>query len=250
MNKKTIMLAKFGEHKHLKMLRDGILYFNPIYKYRNDGTDYRGDKLEGHKPLNPKTIKLINPNGKDLFSDLGVPYPDSVTQSIQGDDDLFILCAAKIDINNLSEINTDEYVFSNEFKESIRQFGEFAVLFDMSELLFRLRAAQKDASPPFGYKYDSIFYINFKDFSNSDEINNAYNRHKSPYNQYFVKDLKYKNQNEWRIIIDGSTKHLKANCGEGYSLEVGKFDWVHICKTSIFLDTLRLVDNNKELKAD
>jgi len=128
MNKKPIMLAKFGEHKHLKMLRDGILYFNPICKYRNDGTDYRGDKLEGHKPINPNTIKLIDQNGKDLFSDLCVPYPNSVTQSIQGDDDLFIFCAAKIDINNLCEINTDEYVFSNKFKKSIRQFGEFAVL--------------------------------------------------------------------------------------------------------------------------
>ena len=120
----------------------------------------------------------------------------------------------------------------------------------MSELLYRIKAAQKVANPSFGYMSDSISYINFKDFSNNDEIKNAYNRHRSPYNRYFVKDLKYKNQNEWRIIIDGSMKHLKANCGEGYSLEVGEFDWMHICKTSIFLDTLRLFDNDKELKAD
>ena len=36
---------KFGQKEHLTKLKDGEVFFNSINKYREDGTNYRGDYL-------------------------------------------------------------------------------------------------------------------------------------------------------------------------------------------------------------
>jgi len=54
-----------------------------------------------------------------------------------------------------------------------------------------------------------------------------------------VKDISYKNQNEWRLLIDGTHKHLEPNYGERFSIFIGKLDWAYLFDTPTFLNTFQ-----------
>ena len=43
MGNSCYLMAKYGKKEHLEELKNGKIFFNAIKKYRNDGTDYRGD---------------------------------------------------------------------------------------------------------------------------------------------------------------------------------------------------------------
>lgn len=42
-----MVLIKFGEKEHLQMLKEGSVHFNPLSRFREDTTLFRGDELEG-----------------------------------------------------------------------------------------------------------------------------------------------------------------------------------------------------------
>lgn len=58
---------KFGKKEHLEELKNGRIFFNAVKKYRNDGTDYRGDSMEGKIPLDPLYIKILDEGGKTFL---------------------------------------------------------------------------------------------------------------------------------------------------------------------------------------
>ncbi|MNI80568.1 hypothetical protein D3C73_1371050 [compost metagenome] len=75
------------------MLSDGYVYFNPISRYRNDTSNYRGDKNEGKIPIDPMFIKMFDKNGKNIFEKL--PRPDDVKLTHVNDDEILIfLCCS------------------------------------------------------------------------------------------------------------------------------------------------------------
>lgn len=51
----------------------------------------------------------------------------------------------------------------------------------------------------------------------------------------------YRNQNEWRLLIDGTHKPLEPNCGRGLSIFIGKLDWAYLFDTHTFLNTFQYV---------
>lgn len=59
-NSTNFLIAKFGNKEHLEQLQNGNIFFNAIQAYRNDGTDYRGDSMEGKIPINPNKIKIFD----------------------------------------------------------------------------------------------------------------------------------------------------------------------------------------------
>ena len=47
MGNSSYALVKYVKKEHLEDLKNGRIFFNAIKKYINDGTDYRGDSMEG-----------------------------------------------------------------------------------------------------------------------------------------------------------------------------------------------------------
>ena len=59
-NSCNFLIAKFGREEHLKQLQNGEIYFNAVQAYRDDGTVYRGDPMEGKIPIDPaKDVKIV-----------------------------------------------------------------------------------------------------------------------------------------------------------------------------------------------
>lgn len=246
MKKEPFLLAKFGKKEHLELIKEGQLYFNPIQKYRDDGTDWRGDKNEGIIPIDPCKISIKNSEGKDFFTDLVIPHPTKVSESIQGDKNTFIFCSAMItqDILILRDGHNNEYILNETFKNVIRNFGKYVLIFNPYEILGRLRTVRSKYSPEFGHISGPIIYRDLEDFSERGDYSTAYNISNNSYDRYFVKDISYKNQNEWRLLIDGFHKHLEPNCGEGFSIFIGKLDWAYLFDTPTFLNTFQYVTDD------
>ena len=227
----NFLIAKFGEKEHLEQLKSGNIFFNSIQTYRNDGTDYRGDYMEGKIPINPKTIKTIYSSGNNLFEN--IPYPDHVVEYILDDEDLLMFCAATITTKIMVPNEKNIWFFNENFKAAVNHFGEYVLLLSTTELLEHIKNSVDPTGQKIGYSAGMILYRNLDDFEHTDE----YRKTGSPLDRYFVKSQSYENQNEWRVIIDGETKPISLNYGTGFLLKTYPFEFATIMKTSIFLNS-------------
>jgi len=230
----SFLLAKFGQKEHLESLANGIVYLNPISKYRNDTTNYRGDNNEGAIPIDPSEIKIFDEAGKNLFDK--IPRPTYAKQTRVGDDSMLMFCASMITMKVLHNLN-ESYVFTNDYKSSIREFGEYVLLFHSEELLALLRNSQKSANPPFGFDSGPIIYRDLNDFSKDGDYYSAYRATGSNLDPCFVKSDTYEMQNEWRLIVDGSYEPLPTNDDGSYTIKIDKMEWAFLYETETFLET-------------
>lgn len=224
-NSTNFLIAKFGSKNHLEQLQNGNIFFNTIQTYRNDGTDYRGDWMEGKIPLNPLTVKIQGEDGENIFQT--IPYPDKVTLSFLGDENLMMFCAAAITMEILENVRDNKWCFKEKFKSAIQNFGEYVLLLWSIELLEHIEYGSDLNGQRIVYDSRPVLYRNLGDFDNTEE----YRKTGSWLDRYFVKGLSYKNQNEWRVIIDGEQEALTSNCGNGFLLQTFPFKYSRLMKT-------------------
>ncbi len=226
-----IMIAKFGKKEHLKQLINGDIFFNSIQNYRDDGTDYRGDSMEGCIPIDPTKVQLIDENGKDILE--GLPHPTSVINYFPNDTILLMFCAAAL-TEEVVELHDDQkYYFTERFKNAVRPFGDYVLLTYISELISRIRSVTDDTGQMIACDSGRILYRDLNDYSDFSQ----YHTTGSVLDRYFVKSIKYKDQNEWRIIINGEERSLIPNCGKGFLLKTSPLSFATIMKTDEFLNT-------------
>lgn len=229
-NSTNFLIAKFGNKEHLEQLQNGNIFFNAIQAYRDDGTDYRGDSMEGKIPIDPTKIKILGKDGKDIFETF--PRPDTVTQSLLGDENLMMFCAAAITVEVMDNVGGNKWHFKDEFKSAIQNFGDYVLLFWSIDLLEHIELPTDSSGQRIGYDSGPILYRDLSDYDNTEE----YRKTGSWLDRYFVKGLPYKNQNEWRVIIDGEKEPLKANCGKGFLLQTSSFEYSRLMKTAELLN--------------
>lgn len=227
---KNFLIAKFGQKEHIKQLKDGNIFFNSIETYRNDGTDYRGDLMEGRIPIDPRSIKIFDEMGKNIFD--YVSYPDSIAQSIVGDENLMMFCAATITKNIVASKKDNIWVFNKEFQASVKDFGDYVLLLWTAELLEHISNAVDINGQRIAYDSGMILYRDLTDYEHTEE----YRKTGSSFDRYFVKSQSYKNQNEWRVIINGEKESLVPNCGSGFLLKTYPFEYATIMTSFDFLN--------------
>lgn len=226
----NFLIAKFGKEEHIRQLQQGKIFFNSIQKYRDDGTDYRGDSLEGRMPLNPNDIEIYSACGERMFD--SIPRPDFVTQSVLGDENLMMFCASTITKNILTEVDENIWCFNDAYKQAMADFGDYVMLFWSFELLEKIKTAVDCNGQNIGYDSGMILYRDLTDFSDTHE----YRITGSLLDRYFVKSKHYKNQNEWRVLIDGEQQSLLPNYLDGFLIESTPFEFSVIMKTHELLN--------------
>lgn len=229
-NENAFLIAKFGKKEHLEQLQKGDIFFNAIQTYRDDGTDYRGDAMEGRISIDPTKIEIYDEAGNDIFEK--IPRPDSIVESFADDENLMMFCAAVIEMEITDHVKENIWTFKEEFKEAVQDFGDYVLLLDSAELLNRIEKARDFNGQRIGKSSGRILYRDMIDFENMNEYRVAGNW----LDRYFVKGLTYRNQNEWRVIIAGEQGMLKANCGTGILLHTYPFQGSQLMKTTDFLN--------------
>lgn len=110
-------------------------------------------------------------------------------------------------------------------------------MFYSGELLALLRKAQINANPKFGFVSGPIIYRDLNDFAATSNYQNAYKTTGSVLDPYFVKSNKCKEQNGWRLIIDGSYESLPTKDDGSYIIKIDKLKCANLFDTKTFLDT-------------
>jgi len=233
---KNFLLAKYGKLEHLKMLTEGNIYFNPVTKYRSDASIFRGDPNEGKVPIDPSKIVMKDQFGQNIFEYL--PRPNSVKLSLVNDDGILMFCTSMI-TKEIMVKDDQHYIFSEEYKTAIKDFGDHVLLFNSGELLSSLNKARQTANPEFGFTSGPIIYRDLSDFSNQKNYQEDYNSTGSVYDPYFVKSDLYRSQNEWRLIVDGSYEFLPTNDEGSYTIKIDKLEWADLFDTTTFLNTFQ-----------
>ncbi len=233
-------LVKYGKKEHLEDLKNGRIFFNAIKKYRNDGTEYRGDSMEGRIPIDPSTIAIYDKDGKNIFDYL--PRPDTVTQTLYNDENFLMFCASAITKEIMEEKEKNHWRLSEEYKKEMKQFGDYALIFESGEFLEKIIMEKKIHIPRFGYDAGIVKYHDLSDFSNM----SVYRTMGNITDRYFVKGSKYKLQNEWRMVIGGEYEPLELNCFDGYFINSTPFQYAALMRTDEFMEKLELVEREEQ----
>lgn len=204
LKKKIIVLVKFSNSlDNLKSLQQGNLYLNTLEFFRNQEIKLMkkgmGDDFEGRFILNDLNLKFYdNMNGNLILE--GKANQSSITN--QEDSEKHVLCTSYIDFSNLEIVQekkesfTANIIFSDEeIKEFRENFGKYALVISLSD--FKKNLEKNFRNQGIEAVSDKISYNDFfKNHTNRIEpfINNTYEK-------YFWKDLYFKNQKEYRIII-------------------------------------------------
>lgn len=207
-----MLLFKVGKYEHLKSFICGNVHFTPLSYFRADGTLYRGDELEGKLVVD--TSKGVYINGVDI-SKMGAEV--RITQTYLNSDNTLIFCASRIDSNNAQK-DGDEYNVSVEFIKEMRKFGEYAVVFELDTFANSLFERLKNE----GCR-SSCSKVAYCDKNNSNDVSEQIAKKREILKSsslYYIKDIAYEKQNEWRFVIEFPTEFPMESINKDGSLDI------------------------------
>lgn len=165
----NFLLAKFGKKEHLEALKNGNIFFSAIKKYRNDGTSYRGDIMEGKVPIDTEQVEMLDENGNNIWPLLkNIGSSVSLNWSWQGDDNLLMFCAAALTKEVMKNIRDDVWILSNDFKNSIKEFGDYVILLSSVDLRTKIMESEEGVNNRIGIDTGMIIYRDLSGFSDTD----------------------------------------------------------------------------------
>lgn len=188
-------MIKVGKYEHLELFRNGNVHFNPLSLFRNDSTRFRGDELEGTYVID--TSKGFFVNGVDI-SKFGVGF--RATQTYEDSDNVLIFCAAVLDNGNSQPVRSNAINLFDEFSSAMREFGQYAVVFDGIKFLESIRVALEEKRC--NSAWAKVEYCDKNDYKKVREIISKTKEKLGDTSIYFLKDESYRVQNEWRYVID------------------------------------------------
>lgn len=208
------MLIKFSsERKFLEDLRSGKIYMNESGYFRKLEDTYRGDKYDGKCPISLEKYKGTSMK----FGSIEIPIEcvHNFTLGFAGDDKIPLYCCSQISEDILQKETERKIKFRPEFIEEMRQFGSYYAVFSKNELLHNVSDFIK--SNGLVCMNNIVSYV---DIHSEYDIQLLNENHIDQYRSFFKKDVLYRWQNEWRMLIvssnddpliDQSHNHYIAN---------------------------------------
>jgi len=211
-----LVLIKFGEKEHLQMLKEGSVHFNPLSRFREDTTLFRGDELEG---------KYIIDTSKGFFID-GIDISKfgegaRATLTYEDSDDALIFCAAVLDSSNSQFVDSHRINVEDSFIEEMRKFGQYAIVFDGATFVSKVNSALDILHC--NRAYHGVEYCNK---NNHVAVHSIIQKLKPILDNdtiYFIKDKRYKLQHEWRYVIDYIAGEDILNSDKSFTLPIEPF---------------------------
>ncbi len=208
---KNDLLIKVGQKEHIESFINGNVYFNTLGHFKKYEDNFRGDNDEGILNLNKEEVLQGKVPLEKRIKD-NIPYIDRVEfqTGFEGTDSNFIFCASMLDETN-HQIVDEKICFTYSFYKEITQFGQYAVIFQEDLFTKKLNEALN------GYG-DNIYYRKIKYIDKKQQ--NSFNSKIGAVDICFVKDVSYKNQNEWRYMITNNKEVLNSNDVGGFQVKI------------------------------
>ena len=192
-------------------MKEGCIRFNSLRNFRNEDNSFRGDKNEG--AFIPK---------KMLIGEFDVT-PFKPRLSLVGSDCVMIFCASILDDANSKIVDNASLTMdmNDEFLNEMRQFGDWAVVFDLADFVDNVNMCEDISN--YNRIYNPIEYIDKNNYTKVQSFNEKCKDTLGLYSIYFIKDGSYGLQNEWRYIIDPCTANIACNNDGSLDLKLRPF---------------------------
>jgi hypothetical protein len=183
---------KYGKLEHLQSLQMGNLYCNPIqYFAKCDETDGIGDKYETITKQTFGKTATLNINDGDLNRHLIIVRdPGGNNQNLLFDNEFYanLFCLYSVNSNNSQ---TDGFEYKSSLPvDMVKVYGHMLIIRDT--VAFVQRVVKRLADLKLEHRRGLIEYIDFTNFEGR--------------KTYFQKPLKYRDQNEYRIMIKNTVE--------------------------------------------
>lgn len=211
---------KFCEKKeYAEAISKGIIYMKESGYFRKLEDTYRGDPVDGKCPidLEGQIGAIESADGERIEFIIGKDFVFGFVK----DDKIPIFCATLLDETILEmkeKISENKYIvaFRPEFKEGIKDFGEYIVLFNLDDFLNKADEYLKKHH--IMAKSAKVEYVDIMKQYNEQMLDDK----RDQYLPFFKKHITYKWQNEWRmVLIDHEHKLIKDDC-DYYVMELGE----------------------------
>jgi hypothetical protein len=141
-----------------------------------------------------------------------------------------MFCATYYCYDILDKIDNDTYKIKADVAEELKQFGRYALIIHLGEFVYRIKEYAKKYD--LYYRFGKINYTDDK-FLMGSIMDKDFD---TQLDAFFKKNISYKKQNEWRLILlksDGSSL-ISENC-DSITIEIDKLEGVTIFEASEIL---------------
>ncbi len=244
------MLLKFSNVKeHLEDIGRGQIYMNESGFFRKLEDQFRGDQFDGRCPISLDRLadEYMELRPEDGSEGIRIPikFVRNFTVGFQNDDKIPLFCATALSQDILYKKTDTEFAFRQEFIQEMQQFGKYFAIFSASEFIEKMSVfVEKNHM---AVQYGPVDYVEIHKQYDIEMLNEDT---RPGIEAFFKKDVSYRWQNEWRIILLGAKDAPPIiPPGSGYFIaNIGTLNWFHIMETKDLLTNtiqIREVDDAK-----
>lgn len=225
-----LLIKVSSKKEYLKDICEGKIYMNESGYFRKLEDNYRGDIFDGKCPINLSKTKtdsltIFNPQKPEERVEIPADAIKNFTLGFSNDDKIALFCCTQFDENILSKKTDTQWCFKEEFVSEMEQFGEYYLLFYKVEFLLGMDKHAHDI----GAKCvaDKVSYQNIFDAYDINLMDTPNRNYLIP---FFKKDINYKWQNEYRIVMFREDKPLISSSENHYVANTSPLTFYHIGK--------------------
>ena len=244
------MLLKFSNVlEHLEDIRHGRIYMNESGFFRRLEDQFRGDQFDGKCPISldrfaDEYMELRPEDGSEGIK-IPIKWVRNCAIGFQNDDKIPLFCATVLSEDILYKKSDTEFAFKKEFIQEMRQFGKYLAVFSASEFIEKMSSfVEKNHMAA---QYGLVDYV---DIHRQYDIEMLNEDTRPGTEAFFKKDVSYRWQNEWRIILLGAkdSPPIIPPDSSSFIANIGALNWFHNIETEDLLTNMiqiREVDDAK-----
>ena len=199
------------KEEFIDQLLAGKLYMKESGYFRKLEDGYRGDPFDGRKPLEigDTEVYLEAEDGERIYLN-GVPgvFMQNLSFGFSGDDKLPIFCACIMDEKMIDVTGPHSFRIKKEYLNEMKKFGKYVLLISYEEIIDKLNEYVENHNGV-AFHAEKVKYTDImSEYQASDLEETSW---KKDIEAFFVKDEKYKYQNEWRILAYANEAVMSAN---------------------------------------
>lgn len=208
------IIIKFGDKKWIDKLMAGEIFMQPLQYYRDLEEEElikgQGDKYEGILNISIKDFKYQSDdeNINNIFNLIRKGSNIRMSLKHNGDEEYLVACFYSVDNNRFRWIGSDEnykyykYEFTEEEKNIFSKWGDSALIINKFVLINKMYEEMHHIAKAF----KEVKYYD----PNNPDIELLCDYQKLSISRLFWKDIFFKDQQEFRILIDKKDKKGKV----------------------------------------
>lgn len=225
-----------SKREYLEDIINGRIYFSHAEYFRKIENDNSKDSREGKVAIDTSYPVDLN---EEVLNIIHLLNPEELNMSNISSAKTPIFCCSLLESHMLNPKGDSTYDLSYEYLQEMSCWGSSVLVFSLDE--FCQKIYQKCTSIGIFPRLDKVKYdqdnkLSFSDFKKMMITNK--------YEPFFHKTKRFINQNEFRVVLDGS--NLVSN-SDHYILEIGRLESAQIFDLKSLSDLgFRVIKNSRE----